>query len=82
MGISQSWQTGGEIPPEAIGSGSLPVMLKKGEEGDANHSEVQLLSTRGRKERGPTTFCRQARSACSAFSQAVTTRQDQAWLPE
>ena len=80
--ISQSWQAGGEISPEGIGSGSLIVMLKEGEEGEANQNEVQLLSTRDRKERGPTAFCRQACSACSAFSQAVTTRQDQAWLPE
>jgi len=31
-------------------------MLEEGEKRDTNQSELQLLSTRDRKERGPTTF--------------------------
>lgn len=59
-------------------------MLKEWEEGEANQSEMresQPELTKERKERGPTTFCRQACSASSVSSKAATTRQDQAWLP-
>lgn len=72
----------GDVSAEEIGFECQIVVLKEGEEREANQSGVQLLSTRDRKERVPTTFCKQACSACSAFSQAVTLMQDQAWLPE
>lgn len=45
-------------------------MLKKGEEGEANRSEMWLLSAEEREERGSTAFCRQACSASSVLSKA------------
>lgn len=50
--IAQSWQAGVEIPGSGIGSGSLTVMLKEGEEGEANQREIWFLFTGERKERG------------------------------
>lgn len=73
--ISQSWQAAGDIVPGGIGSGGLTVMLKEEEEeGEVNRSEVQLLSTRDGKERGPTTF----RSRHAQLAQPSRS-QDRAW---
>lgn len=56
--------------PGGNGSWSLTVMLKEGDEGEANLSELKLLLAKERKERRPTTFCRQACLFFSVFSKA------------
>lgn len=50
----QTWQAGGKTTPEGTGACSLTVIPKKREEGEADPSGVQLLSTRARRERKPT----------------------------